>query len=82
MPGRLKVLSGAEVVRVFEGLGFQVVRQSGSHVKLRRVGPSGRQETLHVPLHAQLKRGTLRAIVRQASEFVSIDELRPHFFGD
>jgi predicted RNA binding protein YcfA (HicA-like mRNA interferase family) len=42
-------------------LGFVVVRQRGSHVMLRR-GAAG----CVVPLHREIKRGTLGGILRQA----------------
>lgn len=57
----LPVVSGAEVIRVLERLGFRVVRQRGSHVMLRN-GPS----RCVVPLHREIKRGTLGGILRQA----------------
>jgi len=55
------VLSGAEVIRALERLGFRQVRQRGSHVVMRR-GDAG----CVVPLHRAVKRGTLAGIVRQA----------------
>jgi predicted RNA binding protein YcfA (HicA-like mRNA interferase family) len=55
------LLSGAEVIRALERLGFEQVRQRGSHVVLRR-GAVG----CVVPLHKELKVGTLAGIVRQA----------------
>lgn len=82
MPGRLRALSGSEVVRILGHFGFQQVKQAGSHVKLRRIGAGGETQTLHIPLHRELKTGTLRAIVRQASEYVSPDDLRSHFFTE
>lgn len=54
-------VSGAEVVRALERLGFVVARQRGSHVMLRR-GATG----CVVPLHREVKRGTLGGILRQA----------------
>ncbi|MGF1549744.1 MAG: type II toxin-antitoxin system HicA family toxin [Sphingomonadaceae bacterium] len=51
---RLPVLSGAEVVRALERLGFEQKRQRGSHVVMRR-GEAG----CVVPLHEEVKRGTL-----------------------
>ncbi len=57
----LPVVSGAEVVRVLEHLGFHVVRQRGSHVMLR----NGVARCV-VPLHRELKRGTLGGVLRQA----------------
>jgi predicted RNA binding protein YcfA (HicA-like mRNA interferase family) len=58
---RLPVLSGQEVIRILERLGFEQARQRGSHVVLRR-GTTG----CVVPLHAEVKRGTLAGIIRQA----------------
>jgi predicted RNA binding protein YcfA (HicA-like mRNA interferase family) len=58
---KLPVLSGAEVIQALEGLGFVQVRQRGSHVVLRR-GSAG----CVVPLHRDLKTGTLAGIIRQA----------------
>ncbi len=64
---KLPVLSGAEVIKALEQLGFEQVRQRGSHVVLRR-GSSGTV----VPLHKPVKIGTLAGILRQAG--VSQDE--------
>lgn len=58
----LPVVSGAEVIRTLESLGFRVVRQRGSHVMLRR-----NSDVCVVPLHREVKRGTLRGILRQAN---------------
>ncbi|WHZ28202.1 MAG: hypothetical protein OJF51_003000 [Nitrospira sp.] len=35
---------------------------------------------LTVPLHTELDTGTLRAIVRQASRFISESDLHTHFY--
>lgn len=80
MPGELRVLSGRDLLRIFKQLGFEEVSQRGSHVKLRRLGPSGDRQTLNVPLHRELRPGTLRAIYRQALEYVPEKILRRHFF--
>jgi predicted RNA binding protein YcfA (HicA-like mRNA interferase family) len=72
MPPRLPVLSGRDVVRAFERLGWQAVRQSGSHIILTK---PGEMVTLSVPDHREVARGTLRALVRAANltveEFVA-----------
>ena len=57
----LPVVSGAETVRALQKLGFAVVRQRGSHVVLRR-GHAG----CVVPLHRELKTGTLSGVLKQA----------------
>ncbi len=55
------VVSGKEIVRALERLGFKQVRQRGSHVIMQR-GSTG----CSVPLHRPVKRGTLGGIVRLA----------------
>ncbi len=64
---KLPVLSGAEVVKALERLGFAQLRQRGSHVVMRR----GSVGTV-VPLHKEVKTGTLVGILRQAQ--ISQDE--------
>ncbi len=79
---RLKRLSGAEVIGILETFGFRVISQRGSHVKLRRIDPGGENQTLTVPRHRQLDVGTLQAIFRQASRFISRESLRSSFYTD
>jgi len=55
------VVSGAQIVRALERLGFRQVRQRGSHVVMRR-GDRG----CTVPLHKEVRVGTLGTILRQA----------------
>ncbi len=64
---KLPIVSGAEAVRALGHLGFNVARQRGSHMVLRR-GSSG----CVVPNHLELKIGTLSGILKQAG--VSVDE--------
>ena len=64
---KLPRISGAEVVRALTRLGFEQIRQSGSHVVMRR-GAVG----CVVPMHSEVKVGTLAGILRQAE--VSTDE--------
>jgi predicted RNA binding protein YcfA (HicA-like mRNA interferase family) len=64
---KLPRTSGAAIVRALERLGFAKIRQSGSHVMMRR-GAKG----CVVPLHGEVKVGTLAGILRQAD--VSPDE--------
>ena len=34
---KIRALSGSELIRIFESLGFSIIGQKGSHVKIRRV---------------------------------------------
>lgn len=58
--GRLSGISAKEAVKAFERMGFQIVSQRGSHIKMRRTTTGGKIETIIVPDHKQLKEGTLR----------------------
>jgi len=62
---RLPRISGVEAIRALERLGFEQVRQKGSHVVLKKQTPDGAVGCT-VPLSRQLAVGTLVAILRQA----------------
>ena len=68
---KLPRTSGALIVKALERLGFVKIRQSGSHVILRR-GAKG----CVVPMHSEVKVGTLAGILRQADispeEFIDV----------
>ena len=68
----LPVLSGREVVRIFEVFGWEMVRQVGSHTIMVK---DGEIATLSVPDHREVAKGTLRSLIRNAgmtvNEFVS-----------
>lgn len=67
MPPKLPRTSGEETIRVLQHLGFEVVRQRGSHVVLKKKDADSKEEiTCVVPLHHELAIGTLRGILRQA----------------
>ena len=78
---KLKRLSGKEVVRFCERLGFRVSRQRGSHINLIRE-IQGHRQVVTVPNHKEIDRGTLHAIFRKLSLFVSETELYPLFYTD
>ena len=61
---RLPVLSAREVVRAFERLGLEVARHPRTHVILTK---PGHLASLSVPNHAEVARGTLRALITKAA---------------
>ena len=71
MSPRLPSMSAPELVRILERRGFEPVRQSGSHLILRR--SDGRRVT--VPMHKSkdLGRGLLSRIMKDAD--LTIDDL-------
>ena len=70
----MPVVSGRDLVRAFESLGYVLDRQKGSHMVLRREVPPFRR--LVIPDHKEIAKGTLRAILRQAG--VDAEELLRH----
>jgi predicted RNA binding protein YcfA (HicA-like mRNA interferase family) len=79
---KLRTLSGSDLLRIFAGFGFRQHSQKGSHIKLRRTLESGITQTLTIVLHAEVDRGTLHAIYRQALRFIPETELREHFYTE
>lgn len=77
---KLKVLSGPEAIKIFLSFGFAVAAQKGSHIKLTRIIKEGVKQTLTIPNHPELDKGTLRAIFRQALRYIPESELLPHFY--
>jgi predicted RNA binding protein YcfA (HicA-like mRNA interferase family) len=76
MSDGLPTINGRQVIRALMRAGFVVDRIVGSHHVLKH--PHDARRTVTVPVHAghDLKRGTLRSIVRQAGltveEFVDL----------
>jgi predicted RNA binding protein YcfA (HicA-like mRNA interferase family) len=60
-------LSGQEVGAILERHGFTRVRQRGSHMVMQRRTSEGGTQTVPVPDHKELRTGTLRGIIEQAS---------------
>jgi predicted RNA binding protein YcfA (HicA-like mRNA interferase family) len=80
MSPKLKRLSAREVLAALRAFDFEVAAIRGSHAKLRRDLANGTRQILTLPLHRELAPGTLRAIFRQATRFIPMNELRPYFF--
>jgi predicted RNA binding protein YcfA (HicA-like mRNA interferase family) len=66
---KLPVISGVKAVKTFHTFGFSISRQTGSHCIMEK---TGLDVTLSVPLHKELKRGTLRNLIKDAG--LSVDE--------
>ncbi len=62
----LKKISGKDCVKILcNKFGFKALRQTGSHVILKKETPTGAVGT-PVPLHNELKIGTLKGILQLA----------------
>ena len=54
-------LSGQDIVKALQKLGFEIARQSGSHIVLKR-----NHHGCVVPNHKEVKVGTVNGVLRQA----------------
>ena len=63
-------ISAERLIRALEHLGYEVIRQKGSHVRLRHQGPPAHSIT--VPQHNPLKIGTLHGILAEVAQVRSI----------
>ena len=63
MNGKLPLLSAKELIKILNKLGFEVIRQKGSHVYLKH--KDGRSTV--VPLHSgkEIGRGLLKRILNE-----------------
>lgn len=65
MSSRLPVVSGHQVVKALERIGYRVVRQRGSHIRLRDESDPNHLPVT-VPAHDVVKPGLLRRILHDA----------------
>lgn len=64
-------ISSREAIRALERLGFEQVRQTGSHVVMKKETEEGAVGCV-VPVHRELKVGTLSGVLKQAQ--ITVEE--------
>jgi len=74
-------VSGADLVKALQRMGYHVTRQTGSHIRLTSDKPA--QHHVTIPNHDPLKVGTLAAILGDLASHhrVTRDELVRRLFG-
>lgn len=77
---KIKQFSGKEVVRIFEEHGFEVKRTVGSHVRLT-LKRDNSSHHVTIPLHKQIKKGTMHSIVKDFELCFGKDESERYFFS-
>ncbi len=65
-------LSGVELIKALGAFGYSPVRQTGSHVQL--VTREKGEHHLTVPLHSNLRIGTLNAILNMVADHFEISK--------
>jgi predicted RNA binding protein YcfA (HicA-like mRNA interferase family) len=59
------------LMRALTSLGYQVVRQQGSHIRMRFAGPPGHAVT--IPNHDPIKVGTLHGIITDVAQHLGVE---------
>jgi predicted RNA binding protein YcfA (HicA-like mRNA interferase family) len=65
-----RVVSGVDLAKALERLGYRISRQTGSHLRLTLESPS--QHHITIPAHDPLKVGTLAAILADVAAHVKM----------
>lgn len=78
---KIKHISGREVVRILESLGFVVSRQKGSHIILKKIA-STEEQVILVPNHTSIDRGTLHSIYKKLMLYVNESEIKHYFYNE
>jgi len=63
---KLPVASGEQLIKLLGRLGYEIIRQKGSHVRLGKSTAAG-DHRITVPLHDELAKGTLNDILADLS---------------
>jgi len=68
-------VSADRLIRALGRLGYRVIRQKGSHIRLRHDGPPA--HSISVPNHNPMKKGTLHGILSDVAtaQSITIDAL-------
>ena len=65
-------ISGDELVRLLKQFGFQITRQTGSHLRLTSILKG--EYHITIPNHSPLKLGTLNNILNDLANYLEIDK--------
>ncbi len=73
MSPKLPPVSGQDLVRFLEKLGYQIIRQKGSHIRLRKIMSIG-EHNISIPNHKTIAKGTLNDILTRVSLWNNISK--------
>jgi predicted RNA binding protein YcfA (HicA-like mRNA interferase family) len=66
-------LAGEELASLLDRFGYEVTRQTGSHLRLTS-NLKGREHHVTVPAHRNLKVGTLASILADVARYLEMDK--------
>lgn len=68
---KLPQISADELIKILHKVGFNIISQRGSHIKLRKLKPI--RKTIIIPNHKVIRPGTLNNILKMSE--ITRDEL-------
>jgi len=66
-------VGGEQVIKLLRKLGYEIIRQKGSHVRLRKITEAG-EHNITVPKHPEMAKGTLNDILSKVSIWNNISK--------
>ena len=68
-------LSGHDLAKILRRYGYEVIRQTGSHLRLKS-NVRGADHYITIPAHNALKLGTLNGIISSVAVYLEMDRSR------
>lgn len=65
-------VSGEELAKLLRRVGYEVIRQTGSHMRLRCTA-KGAEHRITIHAHRELRVGTLNSILSDVAEYLEMD---------
>ncbi len=62
----MPVVGANDLIKLLVKIGYEKIRQKGSHVRLRKITPIG-EHNITVPNHKEIAKGTLNDILAKVS---------------
>ena len=75
MPKKLPVISGKKLISLLTEMGYRVVRQRGSHVRLEKSTEAGMHK-ITIPNHDPIAKGTLNDILTKVSVWNQMPKIK------
>jgi len=70
---KLPQVSGSQLTGLLQSLGYEVIRQRGSHIRLKKVTALG-EHAVTIPTHKVIAKGTLGDIIGKVSLWNNISK--------
>lgn len=70
---KLPTISYKELLKLLNQLDYQIDRQRGSHIRLKKILPQG-HHSITIPAHKEIAKGTLNDILNKISQYTNLSK--------